>query len=47
MKQIFVDQNLELHQRIGLDEEQAHHLFDVLRIEKKKPFGSLDPMLLF
>ena len=32
MKQIFVDQNLELHQHIILDESQAHHLFDVLRI---------------
>lgn len=36
MKQVFVDQNLELHQRICLDESQAHHLFDVLRIEKKE-----------
>ena len=35
MKQVFVDQDCQLHSRIYLDEQQAHHLFDVLRIQKK------------
>lgn len=36
MKQVFVDQDCQLHSRIYLDEQQAHHLFDVLRIQKKE-----------
>lgn len=36
MKQVFVDQDCEVNSMINLDEAQAHHLFDVLRIQKKK-----------
>ena len=36
MKQVFVEQELSLHQRINLDESQAHHLFDVLRTDNKE-----------
>lgn len=36
MKQVFVNQKCEVNQRIPLTEEQAHHLFDVLRIRKKE-----------
>ena len=42
MKQIFVSQNCALHQTIPLDEWQAHHLFDVLRIEKKEVIRVVD-----
>ncbi len=36
MKQVFVEQDLSLNQRIYLDENQAHHLFDVLRTDNKE-----------
>ena len=36
MKQVFVDSLCSVDQRIMLDEKQAHHLFDVLRTEKKE-----------
>lgn len=36
MKQVFVNQKCEVDQTIPLTEEQAHHLFDVLRIQKKE-----------
>ena len=36
MKQVFVDHPCELNSIINLDEDQAHHLFDVLRIQKKE-----------
>lgn len=35
MKQVFVKQDCEVNSLISLDEEQAHHLFDVLRIQKR------------
>lgn len=36
MKQVFVDDPCMLHASISLDPKQAHHLFDVLRIQKKE-----------
>ncbi len=36
MKQVFVNQDCEVNSMINLDEAQAHHLFDVLRIQKKE-----------
>lgn len=36
MKQVFVEQSCQIHAQISLDEKQAHHLFDVLRIQKKE-----------
>ena len=43
MKQVFVDQDCQLHSRIYLDEQQAHHLFDVLRIQKKEVVRLFSP----
>ena len=36
MKQVFVEDPCMLHAQISLDPKQAHHLFDVLRIQKKE-----------
>ena len=36
MKQVFVNEPLELNTSIMLNEKEAHHLFDVLRIQKKE-----------
>ena len=36
MKQVFVDQICDVNSRIVLNEKEAHHLFDVLRIQKKE-----------
>lgn len=36
MKQVFVDQMCSVNESIVLNEKEAHHLFDVLRIQKKE-----------
>ena len=36
MKQVFVDQMCNVNDHIILNEKEAHHLFDVLRIQKKE-----------
>ena len=36
MKQVFVEEACQLHSKVLLDTKQAHHLFDVLRIEQKE-----------
>lgn len=36
MKQVFVNQTCQVDTRIYLDEQQAHHLFDVLRTTEKE-----------
>ena len=36
MKQVFVNQDCHVDQRIQLDPEQAHHIFDVLRTGRKE-----------
>ncbi|MCF0106768.1 MAG: 16S rRNA (uracil(1498)-N(3))-methyltransferase [Holdemanella sp.] len=36
MKQVFVNEPIEVNTSIMLSEKEAHHLFDVLRIQKKE-----------
>ncbi|MGN1276580.1 MAG: RsmE family RNA methyltransferase [Floccifex sp.] len=36
MKQVFIDQNCDIDSKIVLNDQEAHHLFDVLRIQKKE-----------
>ncbi len=36
MKQVFIDQECSIHQQVVLNEKEAHHLFDVLRIKEKE-----------
>lgn len=36
MKQVFFSDTCKIHQKIMLDEGQAHHLFDVLRIKQNE-----------
>lgn len=36
MKQVFIDENPDINQKIMLNEKEAHHLFDVLRISEKE-----------
>ena len=36
MKQVFIDQVCSVNDKVILDEKEAHHLFDVLRIQKKE-----------
>lgn len=36
MKQVFVDNVCQIDTQIGLDEYQAHHIFDVLRTQQKE-----------
>lgn len=36
MKQVFVNQSCQVDQRVLLNEKEAHHLFDVLRIQKEE-----------
>lgn len=42
MKQVFVDQMCSVNQSIILNEKEAHHLFDVLRIQKKETIRVVD-----
>lgn len=42
MKQVFVDEVCSLSSRVMLNEREAHHLFDVLRIEKKESVRVVD-----
>lgn len=36
MKQVFIDEHCDINSTINLNEKEAHHLFDVLRIQKKE-----------
>ncbi|MBB5183286.1 RsmE family RNA methyltransferase [Catenisphaera adipataccumulans] len=42
MKQVFIDEIGHTGSRVVLNEEQAHHLFDVLRIQKKEVVRVVD-----
>lgn len=38
MKQVYLDQIIDVNDTLALDSKQAHHIFDVLRTSSKEKF---------